>query len=139
LKEGCGSGINGIIRSEFTKTEEESKAVKWSQMFLSHLFHFYILNLKVCEVKGSMGRLIQQIKTSDEIKPQLKLKQQAARSELVKSIVLHGFPLSLELIHSLACIMMLHLPMCSYLKPNFPIYLYGICRSTFTRANTWRG
>jgi hypothetical protein len=28
LKEGCGSGINGIIRSEFTKTEEESKAVK---------------------------------------------------------------------------------------------------------------
>jgi hypothetical protein len=42
-------------------------------MFLSHLFHFYILNLKVCEVKGSMGRLIQQIKTSDEIKPQLKI------------------------------------------------------------------
>ncbi|XP_051200332.1 zinc finger BED domain-containing protein RICESLEEPER 2 isoform X1 [Lolium perenne] len=51
-------------------------------------------HLKVCEVKNSMDGVIQQIKTSDEIDPDWKFDQEAARSELVKLIVLHGLPFS---------------------------------------------
>uniref|UniRef100_A0ACD5VC31 Uncharacterized protein n=1 Tax=Avena sativa TaxID=4498 RepID=A0ACD5VC31_AVESA len=51
-------------------------------------------HLKVCEVKCSMDGVIQKIRTSDEIDPDWKFDQQAARVELVKLIVLHGLPFS---------------------------------------------
>uniref|UniRef100_A0ACD5UFZ8 Uncharacterized protein n=1 Tax=Avena sativa TaxID=4498 RepID=A0ACD5UFZ8_AVESA len=51
-------------------------------------------HMKVCEVKCSMDGVIQQIKTSDEIDPDWKFDQTAARIELVKLIVLHGLPFS---------------------------------------------
>lgn len=51
-------------------------------------------HLKLCEVKKSMDGVIEQIRTSDEIDPDWKFDQEAARIELVKLIVLHGLPFS---------------------------------------------
>nr|XP_051178170.1 uncharacterized protein LOC127292756 isoform X3 [Lolium perenne] len=49
-------------------------------------------HLKVCEVKDSMDGVIKQIKTSDEIDPDWKFDQEAARIELVNLVVLHVLP-----------------------------------------------
>uniref|UniRef100_A0ACD5VDA3 Uncharacterized protein n=2 Tax=Avena sativa TaxID=4498 RepID=A0ACD5VDA3_AVESA len=51
-------------------------------------------HLKVCKAKGSMDVVIQQIRTPDELYPDWKFDQGAARIELVKLIVLHGLPFS---------------------------------------------
>jgi hypothetical protein len=51
-------------------------------------------HLKVCEMKDSMDGVIQQIRTSEEIDPDWRFDQQAARDALVRLIVLHGPPFS---------------------------------------------
>uniref|UniRef100_A0ACD5ZWZ7 Uncharacterized protein n=1 Tax=Avena sativa TaxID=4498 RepID=A0ACD5ZWZ7_AVESA len=81
--------IDGLLtqgRCKYCNTVFPASKVSGSSQLARHL--------KVCEVKCSMDGVVQQIRTSDEIDPDWKFDQQAARFELVKLIVLHGLPFS---------------------------------------------